>query len=56
MKKITNDLIPVPEAVDSTWEEWEKVVHWSQTTIPGFLMEEPVTEPQPLELLPMEKQ
>ena len=52
---ITNDLIPVPEAEDSTWEEWEKVSGWYETTIPGILMDEPSTDPVPLELLPVEK-
>lgn len=54
MYKNPNEIADVPEARDSTWEEWEQTVMWQQTTVPGLLLEEP-TRPQPLELLPMDK-
>ena len=53
MSKI-NDLIPVPQAIDATWEDWEQAIRWQASTIPGILMEED-TRPLPLELLPENK-
>jgi hypothetical protein len=58
MKNITSNLIPVPEATDASWDDWEQATRWDQTTIPGILVEisfEPTTDRMPLELLPLEK-
>ncbi len=46
------DPIPIPEATEVGWEEWENEVHWLQSTIPGILMDEDSTMPLPLELMP----
>lgn len=55
MYKLPNQAADVPEAQDSSWEEWEQTVQWQQSTVPGILMEEDTTMPLPLELLPLEK-
>ena len=52
---IINEPVSVPEAQESTWQEWQESMFWYQTTIPGLLVDEQVTAPQPLELLPENK-
>lgn len=56
MANLPQKPVEVPDSEEATWEDWENVVRWQQTTIPGILLDESVpTQPLPLELLHPDK-